>query len=75
MGKVYVISKDGWNCYYGSEIYLLGVFFDKETAEKEASKYDAQITEIEPNKAFPLKFDEDNPECDSNDYYLGGYAE
>lgn len=73
--KVYVLTKDGWNCAYGSEIYLIGVFFNKDIAKEVASKYDAEITEIEPNKAFPLNYNKDEPECDYNDYYLGGYIE
>ena len=51
------------------------MFFDKDIAKKVASKCGATSTEIEPNKAFPLKYDEDFPECDSNNFYLGGYSE
>jgi hypothetical protein len=73
--KVYVVTKDGWNMGYGSEIYLLGVFFDEDTAKKVAKDHHAEVTEIEPNKVFPLKHDKDEPECDYNSYHLGGYAE
>lgn len=73
--NVYVVTKDGWNDSYGSEIYLLGVFSNKDTAKIVAKEHHAEVTEIEPNKVFPLKHDKNEPWCDYNSYYLGGYAE
>lgn len=74
--KAYVLTADGWTQGYGSEIYLMGVFFDKETAEKKAEEQDihVSITEIEVNKIFPLKTN-DLFEEKTNAYYLGGYVE
>lgn len=73
--NVYAITKDGCDSELGAEIFLLGVFFDKDTAEKVAAENDADVTEIEPNKAFPLKRAEEIWDVDVNDYYLGGYCE
>ncbi len=75
--KVYVVTKNGIipdNFTYGEEIYLLGVFTDENTAKKVAEEHNAKITEIEPNKAFPLKIEYEGDDCEVNDYYLGGYA-
>ena len=73
--KAYVLTADGWTHGYGSELYLMGVFFDKETAEKKAEEQDVHvsITEIEANKVFPLKTNAFFEE--TNAYYLGGYIE
>lgn len=73
--KVYVLTADGWTQGYGSAIYLMGVFFDKETAEKKAEEQDVyvSITEIEVNKIFPLKINDFQER--TNAYYLGGYIE
>ncbi len=72
MNMRYVLTKDGYTAGWGSEIYLLGVFDDKETAERMAKKHNCKVTEIEANKFFPLvkKFGDYE-----NDYYLGGYTE
>ena len=75
MQNVYVVTKDGWTEGYGAEIYLLGVFSDKNVAEKVATENNADVTEIEPNKAFPLKRGDHWWESDYNDYHLGGYCE
>ena len=75
MQNVYVVTKDGWTGGYGADIFLLGVFFDKNTAEKVATENEADVTEIEPNKAFPLKHGEHSWQSDWNDYNLGGYWE
>ncbi|SDB15247.1 DUF7336 domain-containing protein [Eubacterium oxidoreducens] len=78
--KVYVLTADGWTYGYGSDIYLLGVFFDKEMAEEKAKEHAEEqddiyvkITEIEANKIFPLKTNDMKE--NTNDYYLGGYIE
>jgi hypothetical protein len=73
--NVYVVSKDGWTGECGAEIYLLGVFFDENTAEQVATENGAYVTEIEPNKAFPLKREDHCWKGDYNDYHLGGYCE
>ena len=75
MQNVYVVTKDGCHSSYGAEIFLLGVFSDKNTAEKVATENEADVTEIEPNKAFPLKRGNRSWECGYNDYHLGGYCE
>lgn len=74
--KVYVVTENGWmdSFTYGELIYLVGVFTDKDTAKKVAEEHNAQITEIEPNKVFPLKGNKDKL-CSENEYLLGGYVE
>lgn len=83
MAKVYVVIEDGYHDDYGSYPYLIGVFDNKEDAEKiennaiDPENYPRSIIEIDKNTEFPLKhgnyiFDE----CQyCNDYPLGGYAE
>jgi hypothetical protein len=51
------------------------VFFDENTAEQVATENGAYVTEIEPNKAFPLKREDHCWKGDYNDYHLGGYCE
>ena len=70
MSKLYVVTKDGWMDRYGSQIYLIGVFDNLADAQKAGGK----ITEIEPNKEFPLKKNSWG-DCEQNEYYLGGYYE
>lgn len=74
--KFYVVTKNGWydSFTHGELVYLVGVFTDEDTAKKVAEEHDAQITEIEPNKVFPLKGNKDTL-CNENDYLLGGYVE
>ena len=68
--KVYVVMSDTWNMGYGSEIYLIGVFKDKEKAEQVANTYDGvgMITEVTLDALYPIV-------NGSNDKYLGGYIE
>ena len=75
MQNVYVVTKDGCTNYYGAEIFLLGVFFDKNTAKKVATENGAYVTEIEPNKVFPLISEKHTWQGGYNDYHLGGYCE
>lgn len=74
--KVYVVTENGWmdSFTHGELIYLVGVFTDKDTAKKAAEERDAEITEIELNKVFPLKGNKDKL-CNENQYLLGGYVE
>jgi len=80
MAKVYVVIEEGYHEDYGSYPYLIGVFDNKEDAEKikdnaiDPEGYTREIIEIEKNKEFPLNpgYFEDEYE---NDYPLGGYAE
>ena len=72
--KVYVITENGYLLNWGVEIYLKGVFFNKEEAERQVLKDGGKITEIEANKIFPLKGEPFDNEW-SNNYYLGGYVE
>lgn len=71
--KVYVITDDGYEENYGSEIYLMGVFSDIEKAKRRVRKYGGKITEIEVDKIYPLKEVEFGNKA--NEYYLGGYYE
>lgn len=73
--KVYVLTTDAWTQGHGSAIYLMGVFLDKETAEKKAEEQDVHvsITEIDANKLFPLQTNAFFEK--TNAYYLGGYVE
>ena len=70
----YVLTQDGYTAGWGSELYLLGVFDDKETAERIAKEHKCTVTEIEANRFFPLS-ETPFPEQKANDYYLGGYTE
>jgi hypothetical protein len=72
---VFVVTADGWNGGYGCEIYLLGVFTNREDADRCATQFapETSITEVEINKAYPLKPDEDGD--NKNELYLGGYLE
>lgn len=81
MDKVYVVIEEGYHEDYGSYPYLIGVFDNKEDAEKikdnaiDPEGYPREIIEIEKNKEFPLLkilyFSEEY----GNDYPIGGYAE
>ena len=70
----YVLTGDGYTAGWGSEIYLLGVFDDKETAERMAKECECTVTEIEANRFFPLS-ETPYPGSKANNYYLGGYTE
>lgn len=70
--RVHVVTADGWKNGDGSEIYLIGVFYDKDTAERAAKKNKGIVTEIIADKAHPLKKSGNDK---ANDYYLGGYIE
>ena len=73
--EVYVLTQDGWTEGYGSEIYLIGVYLDKELAERYVSEhFNVTLTIIEPNKAFPLRYGQQGRNME-NDYHLGGYIE
>ncbi len=58
--KAYIVTRRRWvDTFTRSELdYLIGVFTDEDTAKKVAEKHKAKITEIELNKAFPLKGNE-----------------
>lgn len=87
--KVYIVTKNGVKkvtrpTIWGEEIFLLGIFTDKDTAKKVAEEHNAKITEIEPNKVFPLRHNDFcgyvdgcyvDDSCDCNDYHLGGYTQ
>jgi len=72
---VSVVTADGWNSGYGCRIYLLGVFTNHKDADRCATQFapEASITEVEINKAYPLKPDIDGD--NENELYLGGYCE
>lgn len=80
MAKVYVVIEEGYHLGYGSNLYLIGVFDNKEDAEKiknnaiDPENYPRRIIEINKNTEFPLSrgYFEDEYE---NDYPLGGYVE
>lgn len=73
--KFYVVTKNGWydSFTHGELVYLLGVFTDENMAKEVAKEHDAEITEIEPNKVFPLTGIEHELRSE-NDYLLGGYV-
>lgn len=61
--KVYVVTQNGWcDSFTNGEfinakftyLYLLGIFTDKNIAKNVAERYNAKVTEIEPNKMFSL---------------------
>ncbi len=72
--NVFVVTDDGYEHGWGAEIYLIGVFTDKDKAEKALKKtHRGKIKEIPMDKAFPLK--KDTFDDYHNGFYLGGYAE
>lgn len=86
MKKVFVVTADGYTANgvramdYGSQIYLVGVFNDYDDAKTAALNCggaNTVITIVEPNQAFPLKYeDEENHHLGKrNQYFLGGYCE
>lgn len=69
--KVYVVTADTWDMGYGSEIYLIGVFQDKDKAEQAANENDGIIGIV-----TEMTLDEPHPIVNGkNDKYLGGYIE
>ena len=71
---LYVVTEDGYRHSWGSEIYLVGVYDDKETAESVVKNLGyGQITEIALNSTHMLKYNDFGDMM--NDLYLGGYAE
>lgn len=73
--KAYIVTADGWKSGYGAEIYLIGVYYSKELAERIAKKNKGSVTEIETNKEFPLEKGDPYWGDMRNQYYLGGYYE
>lgn len=64
--KLYVVTYDGCDENWGTDIYLYGIYDSKEKAEKASAKiitYHGEINEIELN-------DNNNQRI-----YLGGYHE
>ena len=73
---LYVVTEDGYRHSWGSEIYLVGVYDDRETAESVVKnlKY-GRITEITLNSTHMLRYEDFGFGDMGNDLYLGGYAE
>ena len=80
---VYVVTADGYNEGYGSELYLIGVFDSEEEAiiAKCNLPFDVRgrMTSITLNKTNDLKKYEHDPfdreHSYHNELYLGGYIE
>lgn len=83
MKNVFVVTADGYTADgtsimdYGSKVYLVGVFDNFEDARIAAINCGGampEITIIEQNRAYPLKWrDEDNRSFGKeNSYFLGG---
>ncbi len=71
---LYVVTEDGYRHSWGSEIYLVGVYDDRETAESVAKNLEyGRITEITLNNTHMLRYDDFDDM--RNNLYLGGYAE
>lgn len=79
MEMLYVVTADGYDDGYGSELYLLGVFKDEESAKALEEKYshlEVTITAVELGKVYPLSPNERGWGLTyENDHYLGGYVE
>lgn len=79
MGTVYVVTADGYCDGYGSEIYLIGVFKDEETANAMVDKYpdlEISIAEVEFGKEYPLVANHHGwGDTYKNNKYIGGYVE
>lgn len=78
--NLYVVTADGWLSGYGVEIYLIGVFDDREQAESALANVAAKgglgkIKEVYLNNEHPLKISGGYRTDLSNDLYLGGYCE
>ncbi len=73
--KAYVVTANGWRSSYGAEIYLIGVYYNKELAKKIAEKNEGSVTEIETNKEFPLEKGGGDWGNMGNQHYLGDYYE
>lgn len=74
---VYVVTVDGYNQLYGSEIYLIGVYssrIDAESVQDRYNKNGAKVTAVILNRDYPLNFEDMNGTC-TNENYLGGYFE
>lgn len=86
MKNVFVVTADGYTAdgknlmRYGSQIYLVGVFDnydDAKTAALNCGGANTVITIVEPNKAFPLKYEDEEVHHlgKNNQYFLGGHVE
>lgn len=79
MEILYVVTADGYDDGYGSELYLLGVFKDEESAKALEEKYshlEVTITAVELGKEYPLSPNERGWGLTyENDNYIGGYVE
>ena len=76
---VYLVTFDGYNNYDGSEIYLLGIYSNREVADKAADKFkeefipNVQVREVILDHTYSVEtgrwigF--------SSQIYLGGYIE
>ena len=74
---VYVVTADGYNQAYGSEIYLIGVYSSRVDAESVQNQYNknvAKVTAVILDQDYPLVFEDMNGTY-TNENYLGGYFE
>ena len=62
--KMYLVTIDGYDEPYGSEIFAIGIFDNYTKAINIAQRVKGQVTELIVNKEYPR-----------NDNYLGGYYE
>ena len=75
MEEMYLVTADGWLGGYGSKLFCVGIFNNKEVAERVAKKYEySTVTKLEPNKEYPL-IKEDGWPVLKNDLCIGGYVE
>lgn len=63
--KLYIVSSDTWDDGWGAEICIMGVFDNKEMAQKCFEKYKREY----PTDMNEMILNDDNP------VYLGGYIE
>ena len=71
---VYLVTSDGWNEGWGTEIYCVGIFSDENEANKVARKNEGDIFNIELNKCYNMHKNNHDRNY-SNELYLGGYIE
>lgn len=74
---VYVVTADGYNQLYGSEIYLIGAYSSRVDAESVQSRYNkngAKVTAVILDQEYPLIF-KNKIGIYANENYLGGYIE
>ena len=79
--ELYTVFADGHRNCYGAALYLVGVFTDKEEANRVAYKITSEkhlytaVLPVKENTEYKLTKNMDLDEDYANENYLGGYSE